>query len=379
MDPSVLRSRLVFLVGDDLKNLTISDLKECNFRTSRLVFSSLVFASRTLHEESERLTLINDSRIRKLGLLRNQSDCREERKRVEEEYRHSFYEIILNALLDLQFPPALEPFSDPLGSLKDDIDFRLSAIQYLLENTVVGAGSMTDMSVLSIQSKESSQSISQSEQNSPRGFSFDDCNTKRPVRRMSSKSKQRNSQSQHDNQRLSNDSISVVHNDDASPTSDYPPPPSCNNSNLSDIHMRPPSATGRGNSRRDNDRLHQGQENNQKIIQDNYLSEYEVLQQSYEILQHHNEQLSKQLKGLQAAVCQRNAMEVKMDLLMRDFSSMVNEIADISTMPEQESQAQEQKFSPPSTPPKQAKSRPLGSVLEGEWARTINAFNFSVK
>jgi hypothetical protein len=143
--------------------------------------------------------------------------------------------------------------------------------------------------------------------------------------------------------------------------------------------MRPPSATGRGNSRRDNDRLHQGQENNQKSIQDSYLSEYEVLQQSYEILQHHNEQLSKQLKGLQAAVCQRNAMEVKMDLLMRDFSSMVNEIADISTTPEQESEAQEQKFSPPSTPPKQVKSRPLGSVLEGEWARTINAFNFSVK
>jgi hypothetical protein len=332
MDATNLRSRLVFLLGDELKNLTVTDLKECSFRTSRLVFSSIVFAGRTLQEEAEKLSIVNDSRTRKLGLLRNQSHSREERKRVEEEYRHTFYGVILNALLDLQYPPALEPFSDPLSSLKEDVEFRLAAMQYLLDNAVVGAGSVTDVSSLSLQS-ESDENNSQhvhSVQSSSRDFTIADLSTDCDHPPASSKTKSRKQQQQQQQQQQ-------PHDMQAPPS---PPPASSTNTNIhdSDQRQRPRSEGGK----------HPNPS----------LSEYATLQHSFEILQHHNEQLSKQLKVLQDSVCQRNAMEVKMDLLMRDFSSMVSEIADISSSPVES-------FAPPATPPSQPKTRPLGAVLGG--------------
>mmetsp|Transcript_18429 Transcript_18429/g.34432 ORF Transcript_18429/g.34432 Transcript_18429/m.34432 type:complete len:830 (+) Transcript_18429:106-2595(+) len=364
MDVSALRSRLVFLLGDDLKNLTLSDLKEGSFRTSRLVFSSLVFSGRTLQEEAERLALINDSRTRKLGLLRNKSDSRDDRKRVEEEYRHSFFEIILKSLLDLQFPPALEPFSDPLSSLKDDLDFRLVAMQFLLDNAVVGAGAMTDVSAMPILNEEdhtqhSKQHISHSSQPSPRGFTFDELCTEPPPRQTSSNSQQRQTQPRTTPQRhqkqqkqyfppknvTSSDSSSSFSGDQ-----EHPPPP--RSSDFMSDHPIPPSTR---------ERCSQVESSSHNLI-----NEYDVLRQSYEILQHHNEQLSKQLKILQNTVCQRNAMEVKMDLLMRDFSAMVSEIADIATPGVESTSLRPHNTSnpPPSTPPNHTSSRPLGAVLE---------------
>ena len=374
MDVNVLRSRLVFLLGEELKNLTATDLKECTFRTSRLVFSSIVFAGRTLQEEAERLSIVNDSRVRKLALLRNQTDSREERKRVEEEYRHVFFEVILKALLDLQFPPALEPFSDPLSSLKDDTEFRLAAMQYLLDNAVVGTGSLGDnMSCLSVQNEDSSRH-NNSIQSSREDFTMAELSAENHcLPSSSSKTKQRQRPSSRDPPPPS-----------TFPSSHYPPPPATtttttNSSNHPTVAVGSPRHERDQNqdhnqNQQDSDHCQQRDNGAARVDAAHSLCEYDTLCQSYEILQHHNEQLSKQLKALQGSVCQRNAMEVKMDLLMRDFSSMISEIADISSSPSGDA------FDPPpqggsshsfnatpSTPPTKQKnvSRPLGAVLEG--------------
>lgn len=384
MDVNVLRSRLVFLLGDELKNLTATDLKECSFRTSRLVFSSIVFAGRTLQEEAERLSIVNDSRTRKLALLRNQTDSRDERKRVEEEYRHVFFEVILKALLDLQYPPALEPFSDPLSSLKDDTSFRLSAMQYLLDNAVVGTGSMSDMSCLSLHDEDGSRHNT-SDQPSPMDFTIPEPSTeKHRLPSSSSKTKMKTKQRQTPQRPSSRDapppspSSSPVH------PSHYPPPPASTSTGTSSSSSTAPNSSSHHIHtepfpRHDQDNHHHRQSSDggaKKVIPTAHsLGEYDTLCQSYEILQHHNEQLSKQLKVLQDSVCQRNTMEVKMDLLMRDFSSMVSEIADIPSSPSAESFApppsqggSSRSFSAPPTSPsnkKQNASRPLGAVLEG--------------
>lgn len=347
IDVTVLRSRLVFILGDELKNLTTTDLKECSFRTSRLVFSCLVLAGHTLQEEAERLNLINDSRARKLGLLRNQTDSRDDRKRVEAEYRHSFFEIILKALLDMQFPPALEPFSDTLGSLKDDVEFRLAAVQFLLDTAVVGAGGMTDMSQLSHNIDDSSccsSERSQSQQ-SPRDFSFGEVPTE--MMPPSSRKQQQQRQPRRPSRDMTPEPASFC-------PSPLPQPPGISTSSISSTPSISSSSVPFRQGDASESTLRDDSGRRQHVDDD-----YDALYQSYQVIQHHNEQLSKQLKLLHASVCQRNAMEVKMDLLMRDFSSMVSEIADISTAPGE-------------MPSTESKSKPVGAALEGDFTSCLS-------
>lgn len=54
---------------------------------------------------------------------------------MEEEHRHRFFQVILAALTELQFPPTLEAFSNPLQPLCDEIPFKHEAMKYLLECT----------------------------------------------------------------------------------------------------------------------------------------------------------------------------------------------------------------------------------------------------
>ena len=338
MDINALKSRLVFLLGNDLRNLTVTDLKECSFRTSRLVFSSLVSASPTLHEKSETISKINDIRSRRMGLLRNQPDSRDERKRVEEEYRHSFYEVILNCLLDSQYPPALEPFSDPLSMLKDDTDFRLGAIQHLLDNAVVSPSGLpaaiARTPVLGNKTFENTRCLSEHTtkvQQLPSTSSFCKKSAEEPADNSNS---------------CSTSLIDDVNDIKSADNSKYQVQKSSSvtESFLTSINANDSSACS---------------------------DEYDSLRHSYLILQHHNEQLAKQLKILQDSVCNRNAAEVKMDLLMRDFSSMVNEIAEIPNIGTTTMQSSFQKTTsrddaPPASPSTvQSKSRPLGAVLEG--------------
>jgi hypothetical protein len=68
-------------------------------------------------------------------MSRSQNESREQRKQYEEDYRHHFFQIVVDVLCELQFPPTLEAFSNPLQSLREDMSFKHEAMWFLVQRT----------------------------------------------------------------------------------------------------------------------------------------------------------------------------------------------------------------------------------------------------
>lgn len=132
MNISQLRSKLLRYVPD-ASQLTLQDIKECNWKTQKCVFSGILLSCERYREYAEMINSINEARSRNLSFLRSQSESREERKQFEMDYRYNFYKIIAKVCTDLSWPPSLEPFSNPIALLMDTIDYKLNAISFLLE------------------------------------------------------------------------------------------------------------------------------------------------------------------------------------------------------------------------------------------------------
>jgi hypothetical protein len=127
-----LRSQLNFCIPDELQNLTIQDLSEFTWKTQKLVFSALINATKSLQPFADTLSDLNQKVNRNFNQLRAQKQLRENRKALEEEYRHQFFEIILQVCYEVQYPPALVPFSNPLQSLLEDSEFKIQLVSYIL-------------------------------------------------------------------------------------------------------------------------------------------------------------------------------------------------------------------------------------------------------
>jgi hypothetical protein len=134
MDVSRLRTQLQFYYPHDFKNLTTSELKDCKWKIQISIFSVIIFSSNSLFLYSETLNNLNEKKLKTLENLRSRKDdLREFKKQTEEEYRHQFLQLILQICLEYNFPPATEPFSNPLQSFYEDKEFVLQVISFFLE------------------------------------------------------------------------------------------------------------------------------------------------------------------------------------------------------------------------------------------------------
>jgi hypothetical protein len=71
-----------------------------------------------------------------LAERRNASASREMKLEQDAEFKTNFLRIVIDCLKDLQWPPALEAFNDPLESLVNDKDTIHSAIAYMIRNAL---------------------------------------------------------------------------------------------------------------------------------------------------------------------------------------------------------------------------------------------------
>lgn len=140
MDIKGLRSRLAY-VFDDLRNLTLADLKDCPWKVQKIVFSNIIFASPNFSKQSDDLSLLNEQRDVELQSLRSGNAPRETRKAAEMEYRRRFLQIVAECCVDAQWPPAVEAFANPQRLLTEDPDARLHAMDYLLTNAILSSTS----------------------------------------------------------------------------------------------------------------------------------------------------------------------------------------------------------------------------------------------
>jgi hypothetical protein len=137
MDVTRIRTQLQFYFPHDFKNLTTNELKDCKWKIQVSIFSVIIFSSNSLFLYSETLNNLNEKKLKALENLRNRKDdVREFKKQTEEEYRHQFLELLLQICLEYNFPPATEPFSNPLQSFYEDKEFVLQAISFFLEDIV---------------------------------------------------------------------------------------------------------------------------------------------------------------------------------------------------------------------------------------------------
>jgi hypothetical protein len=133
IDVSAFRSKLLLTVPDTL-GLTLQDIKECNWKTQKSIFSCILLSSPRYRDPyGSAIMTLDESRSRKLGFLRNIPESREDRKQIEADYRHSFLNVVLNACSEMAWPPTKEAFSNPLALLTDDIQYKLSAMSHLLD------------------------------------------------------------------------------------------------------------------------------------------------------------------------------------------------------------------------------------------------------
>jgi len=134
MTASALRSQLAHYCSD-LTNLTTSDLIDCKWNIRKLVFSSLVsncplFSSRC--EDIEKLIVDREKKVRSVS-----SEDRTIRVEIERTFRNNFMQVVLECLTEINWPPALEAFANPLPSLCSEIPVIINAIEFFLKVGVI--------------------------------------------------------------------------------------------------------------------------------------------------------------------------------------------------------------------------------------------------
>eukprot|EP01041_Mallomonas_annulata_P009326 gene9326-19355_t len=270
--PSHLRSKLQY-VCDDLQNLITADIEDCKWPIKKRIFLSLLSRVPSLEEYCIELEKVEKNRNQELALYRSADISREKRMDNEHRYRNKFMQVILDACTHLKWPPAFEAFTDVLGILLNDKDVVLNAIQYILE---VGIPSTHSNNNNPNYNRHQKSPVSAMMTESPRIFHS-------PQMLPITESKNRN--------------ISM-----RSPTNDI-------TNRMEGMYVVEESSLASGT----------------------YSPDYDALARAFKILQHHNEELSKQLRTIQEAVCLRNEVESKFEMLLQDFKQALDEIDSIGT------------------------------------------------
>jgi hypothetical protein len=132
MDISALRFQLQQKIPD-LQLLTTAELTSCKWAVVKKIIIPLIEVCPSLRTFSEELGILLEVRQQEVAQLRKAEEGRDRRLESEVTFRTSFMRILIGALTHLRWPPALEPFSDPMDGLMNDSATMHSAIYHILE------------------------------------------------------------------------------------------------------------------------------------------------------------------------------------------------------------------------------------------------------
>jgi hypothetical protein len=125
MELSQLRSLLTYYCPN-LQNITIGDLENCKWQTIRVIYTELIatcpISAIDLSMDIEKLS---EERGKELRLLASNDADRETRFETEKIFRTRFMRLVLTCLTELRWPPAIEPFSDPIQLLMGEEDTNI--------------------------------------------------------------------------------------------------------------------------------------------------------------------------------------------------------------------------------------------------------------
>ena len=145
-----LVSRLHHAVAE-LADIRVDELQAGKWPTMKRVLALLVeHAGPRLDDQRVALERLLHTRNVALTARRKAQPAVPAEMKAEQdaEFKTAFLRVMVEALVVLRWPPALEAFSDPLGLLMDDKAAMLAAIAYLLDKGVLAASSSSSGSRL---------------------------------------------------------------------------------------------------------------------------------------------------------------------------------------------------------------------------------------
>lgn len=130
---SHIRSRLRDTC-EELSQLTTSELESCKWATRRKIFSALLRNSSALQEFHDNIETLVERHNAIVAEEKSKGMARkEDRLDSERNFRTSYMRIVLDALIKLKWPPSQEAFNDPFNSLYSDNDVALNAMAHILD------------------------------------------------------------------------------------------------------------------------------------------------------------------------------------------------------------------------------------------------------
>ena len=268
---------------EELRILSAADLLEGRWKIKKLIFSELIGNCPSLRDQNTDLLnlLDQEGNNNRQNFLANASkkvgrkSAHKELVTEEEiEFRTCFLRIVLAALTKLRWPPALEPFGDPIGSLFNDNAVVLDAYKYFLN---VG--------------------FSTSAKLAPPKLSSATPHTERLENKIEVVPTMQNKSSSIKSNSLLSELDSLME-DNSSSHSKPTPLTQRSDMNISDNSYCPPSSQ-------------------------------QVTVQAFEKLQYHNELLSNQLSSLLEQLSKRDQAEAQLTAIITDLKTAVDEIVSI--------------------------------------------------
>ena len=135
MDYSHLRSKLQYYYPNNFQNLTINDLKECKWSLQLLIYQTFLKSINIFEDYFLKFEELTTKRLKQLQQIKtekniknNEINIKEIKQQIEEEYKYHIRQIILQICIDYKYSLVLIPFSNPLQSLNEDINFILDTI-----------------------------------------------------------------------------------------------------------------------------------------------------------------------------------------------------------------------------------------------------------
>jgi len=128
----------------ELADVRVDDLQAGKWPTTKRVLALLVeHAGPRLDDQRVALERLLHTRNVALTARRKAQPAVPAEVKAEQdaEFKTAFLRVVVDALVVLRWPPALEAFSDPLGLLMDDKAAMLAAIAFLLDKGVLAASS----------------------------------------------------------------------------------------------------------------------------------------------------------------------------------------------------------------------------------------------
>lgn len=334
-------------VNAELQYLTNDDVQQCKFKTRQKIFSTLFsMLDAQLGEINVKIQHLQDVRELELKRQRLGDVTRDVKVESEMVFRSRFCSIVLQGLETLRWPPTLEPFANPLNDLISDASTFKDAVQFILNflpssMSLLSPRAQSRSSDCPLQSSHSDASMSLSfasarssaqagvgiYQSRPTSaaseltdspspdYEAQKKNHARPLAAASSKSSRPPSSSL-----LTARSIASATSIQSNRTAATPSMHSFTSHHPSGVRSTP-KGVGFDDSDFDVQSM-SAHSTNTAAPQPS-----EPVTQSIEILQYHNEVLSRQLKQLQEHVCQRDHAEARMDSILVDLQNAVSEVA----------------------------------------------------